>query len=244
MHGRACSMLWIVAGTTRRFATRGKAGLPTPRLTYGIWLTIRNRLAAKSQHSPAIYTDHGSSHYINYFFAMSIEQREFQDINWVQLTVSGYRHSSSTIEDRWNPENKRSYQSRTEFWVKCYLPSSCLKHSLKSYLCGRNKVTYDVINIEFMNVSVLEKKKETREKKHKYDREFKVDDKIKGTTGLLWEMERPQIKSGPLPMPMPRAAFFIFSLIVNWNKSWDKFKNRFRDVTYNWKPSYSFVIYT
>lgn len=29
-------MLWIVAGTTRYFATRGKVGLPTPRLNDGI----------------------------------------------------------------------------------------------------------------------------------------------------------------------------------------------------------------
>jgi len=153
MHGRA-ALLWIVARTTRHFATRRKVWLPTPRLTDGIWETIRNRLAAKFQHSSTICTDHGSSHYISYFFAMSTQQCEFQGTDWIQLTVSRHRHSSSTIKERWNPENKRSYQSRTEFWVECYLPSSCLKHSLKSYLSGRNKVTYSVISMALMNVYV------------------------------------------------------------------------------------------
>jgi hypothetical protein len=96
IHGWATPCYGLLQEQHGHFATRGKVGLPAPRLTDSIWERIRDMLAAKSQHSPA---DSASSLWISYFSTINIQQREFQATDLTQLTVTGHRFSWATIED-------------------------------------------------------------------------------------------------------------------------------------------------
>jgi hypothetical protein len=96
-----------------------------------------------------------------------------------------------------------------------------------------------------MNFSALKQKKiqKTRKKKHKYDRNLRSMIKLRALMHCCEKWKDHNQKWATVYDPGPHFFKYLF-VMKNWNKLWDEFKNRFRDVTYNWKLSYSFVIYT